>query len=432
MAAWLALVLVVARAPAAAPPAVGLDAFGDPLPAGVVARIGTVRLRHAGTVSALAFSPDDKVLASGGQDGALRLWSTATGKALSVRRAHGAGVLAVAFSRNGKRIASSGGDGKVLVWEAAGGGPPTTLADEGRLGVQASLSFSADGFGVRGCSRWLGTPRKVSTWSVAGGVVRRRFSVPSSSFFQPSFSADGGLLAACDKDQLVHVWDVASGKELLRLPRHQDQVYAAVFSPDGRHLATGGRTAIHLWELATGGLVRKLPSSVTPLLAFSPEGRSLASSSQHDGRVRVWDLRTGKGRRSFGVPGRVDVLAFSHDGKTLAVASGEGVIHLLDFATGKERLAVGKVPAALVPLAFLPGSRLAVGWGQGLAVWEVGKPAPGGRARPVRQLRRVEAGGRPLALSRDGRLALVGHGHQGVSLWDAREGRSCAGSKRAT
>src|SRR5262245_8789298 len=90
---FLIVVLAVSqRASGQPPPGDGpvprRDALGDPLPVGAVARLGTIRLTHAGSVSAVTFAPDGRLLASTGQDGAVRLWETATGKPVRHWPAH--------------------------------------------------------------------------------------------------------------------------------------------------------------------------------------------------------------------------------------------------------------------------------------------------------------------------------------------------------
>src|SRR5437762_2745228 len=84
------------------------DRHGDPLPEGAVSRLGSVRLRHESQVSCVAFSPDGKLLASGGFDNLIRFWDPATGK--EVRRLEGdiSDFAAIAFSPDGKTLASGG------------------------------------------------------------------------------------------------------------------------------------------------------------------------------------------------------------------------------------------------------------------------------------------------------------------------------------
>ena len=98
-----------------------LDQYGDPLPEGAVARIGTVRLRHAGPVSALAYSHDGKILASGSEDGTIRLWDAATGKELQCLAREQGMVAEVHFSADGQRLISwsdwQGYFSPVRVWD---------------------------------------------------------------------------------------------------------------------------------------------------------------------------------------------------------------------------------------------------------------------------------------------------------------------------
>jgi WD40 repeat protein len=275
------------------------------------------------------------------------------------------------------------------------------------------VAFGRDGKSVRTCTDMIGPG--VVAWDTADGKDRGAFRVPVGSNVRPAFSADGSLVTSADEANVFRVWDTATGTLQLQLPKHKDKVYGAAFSPDGRYLATGGRTnPVHLWELATGGLVRTLPAAGDHVFAFTPDGRALVSAGD-SGTAHVWDLATGKDLRRFRGPWRPRALALSHDGRTVAAAGQEGVIGLWDFASGKPKVPAAESPAGLVPLAFLPGGKsLAVGWGAGLAVWQIDGPP--------RQGHRLETIDRPLALSADGKLALAGPSYQGLNLWDVEAG----------
>ncbi len=84
----------------------GEDSYGDQLPHGVLARMGTVRLRHGGPTRSVAFSPDGKTLASGSEDQTIRLWETATGKSLLILKGHQGFINSVIFSPDGKTLDS--------------------------------------------------------------------------------------------------------------------------------------------------------------------------------------------------------------------------------------------------------------------------------------------------------------------------------------
>ena len=124
-----------------------VDQFGDPLPPGALARMGTTRLRHGGQVHAVAFSPDGKTIASTGADGAVRVWAPATGKEL-VHFVGRVPARSIAFSPDGKLIASTGQALGIVaypvpvhLWDAATGKELRQLNDvDGSL-----LVFAPDG-----------------------------------------------------------------------------------------------------------------------------------------------------------------------------------------------------------------------------------------------------------------------------------------------
>jgi RNA polymerase sigma factor (sigma-70 family) len=192
------------------------------------------------------------------------------------------------------------------------------------------------------------------------------FRAPGSGTFEVALSADGKLLARGDWDHGVDLWDVASGKKLHTLKGHTATIFRLAFSPDGKTLASiatdwgpGQENAapgqMKLWDVATGKervTLKGLPG-LGLCLAFSSDGKTVATSSANDlgrGRfedtVKLWDVDTGKEKLEL-KQGKGIVafsLAFSSDGKTLAMGTGRGIMDitpspviLWDVSTGKER-----------------------------------------------------------------------------------------------
>ena len=162
-------------------------------------------------------------------------------------------------------------------------------------------------------------------------------------------SPDGKLLVACEwvekprPHALAHIWDTRTGKDVACFDSSDCCVR---FSPDNRLIAfSHGSFGVRLFNVSERKFVRKLEDSEAPdgasgihgFPVFSPDGKLLAAAFPYRGDVTLWDVATGKRLKRFSkiTPKFADQVAFSPDGKTLAVA-GEGVVRLLDVTTGKE------------------------------------------------------------------------------------------------
>jgi WD40 repeat protein/serine/threonine protein kinase len=292
-------------------------------------------LRHAEPVNGVAFNPDGRRLASGGHDGKVTIWDSATGMQLLRIEGHSDAVRAVAFSPDGRRLASGSDDGTVKVWDGATG---KELRHFDHPHNVACVAFSPDGRRLASGSDG-GT---VKIWDSATGQELGSLDGHRGGVFSVAFSPDGARLASGGWNQIVKVWDCATGKELSL----EDQVSGGTtvaFSPDGGHLATGGwHQMVKLWDSVTGKELRSFgdDSREAHCVAFSPDGHRLASCGRN-GKVKLWDRATGKPLVSLlGHTGDVLSVAFSPDGQLLASASHDATVKVWDGATGAEPLSL--------------------------------------------------------------------------------------------
>jgi RNA polymerase sigma factor (sigma-70 family) len=372
------------RSSAATPPAAAsrqpnTDGYGDLLPAGVLARLGSARLRHGDTVKDLAFLPDGNTLVAA-DELSIRLWDAATGREL--RRFGDGHVQSISVSANGKRLASSPvASGPYRVWDLATGRLVRTIDGP----EWSSVVLSPDGnllASVGANAGRSGLDSVVHLWDVNTGREIHLLNKHTDIVWSLAFSPDGERLYSGGADKTIRIWDIAGGREVGRIEGCPNPVCLLAMSPDGKWLASVGMhydkysadklhwstfPRVHLWDTATRKEVRQIvapdvaidqrgfPADGFHALAFTPDSKTLVTTGVRN-IVRLWDVATGKQRRQIKLPGTMAyTVAVSPDGRTLA--AGDNVLHLWDIATSRELLPQAGHQSALTAVAVSPDGR---------------------------------------------------------------------------
>ena len=279
------------------------------------------------SAAALAISPDGKTLATAGRDRVIHLWELESGKEKGQLKGHKHGLLAVAFSPDGKHLASGDTQATVRTWDVKEE-KEVQVMDVKSIAESLSLAFSPDGKTLACAGAWndssflpkgatlniqgIEVTRKegyaVLAWEVATGKETQRFTGLGDKIKSVAFTADGKTVAAASADGRVALWD-AAGKERLYIvahPTHTESTFAAspgvAFTPDGKVLVTASTDrTVRLWDAATAKELGQfaVPDTGCYCLAVSKDGNVLATGGP-DGTILLWDRTKAKLPRAEG------------------------------------------------------------------------------------------------------------------------------------
>lgn len=305
---------------------------------------------HKAFIGSLAWSPDGNILASGANNGTLRLWNVKAKSRYLTLQGHRTPIRGLAWSPDGRVLASGAENGLIRFWNPKTG----ESSDKVKTNSISSLAWSLDGETIASAAN----DGAMRFWDSEYFRIRRRPRGHKSPINTIMYSPDGSVIASGGADDAINLWDADTGKLQKTLSTNNYIVTSLAWSSDRSILATGaGDSKIRLWNSKTGALVRLIEghNNFIQSLAWHPDGHILASSA-NDGYSVIWDVDSGKQLYRFNQYYAPNQLAWSKDGKTLAIGEYSGRVKVFNLNNAHLRNLHVKPWVGIHSLAWAPNS----------------------------------------------------------------------------
>lgn len=330
-------------------------------------------VEHRGQALAVAYSPIESQITSASADGSTRVWSPYRHPDAplwaSVGDQH---VFALALDPDGMRAAATSEDGSVTVWDIDDGAIVNRIASRYHV-VSPDVAYDPSG------SRVVTTTDSYArVWSLDGDELftLEERAERSNWIYSAVFSPDGRYIATASEQGWVRLWDAQTGESVRHVFEAADEERSVAFSPDGSRLAAAGDDGLaRVWDVGTDTLLLTLAGHHNGILsvAFSPDGRSLVTASQ-DMTARIWDAETGvelhvlAGHRSL-----VKSAVFSPDGRLVATVGYDATARIWDAETGAWLRTIAWSGDNMTDVAFTPDGQylLTTDWGGNVRQWDI-------------------------------------------------------------
>ncbi len=379
-------------------------------------------LEGTGRVTDLAFSPNDKLLATaGGNDTIARVWDVAKQASVAILTVHRSGVESVLFTPDGGSVITTGRDGKAYIAGATAGFTQASLA--GHKGPVTGAIISSDGSLIATWSQDGSARLWDARVGAFGGLPpadarelgRHDLPAPVRSAPLVAFSPDGRRMLSAGSDGTAKVWGPGNRVQVLA---HDGPVNSASFSRSRGLVITGSDDGTaRVWRVSDGRMIASLRHGAPVTVArLTPDGR-LAVTAGRDGWVRVWSVSARTVRRSYQQSGAINDAELSRNGRFVVTASADGTAAIFGV-TANSKLVLRGHTDEVVAAAFSPdGKRVATASADSTArIWDV-------QTGESVVLEGHTGGLTALAFNRDGSRLATGSIDTDIRIWNGRSGR---------